>query len=48
MDTRGATKEEWSMISAATFFQFWASAYKEMLDGCLKNPEPRIWHALWV
>jgi [ribosomal protein S5]-alanine N-acetyltransferase len=24
------------------------AAYSEMLDGCLKNPEQRIWHALWV
>lgn len=24
------------------------AAYSEMLAGCLKNPEQRIWHALWV
>lgn len=24
------------------------AAYLEMLDGCRKNPEKRIWHALWV
>ncbi|MBQ7502413.1 GNAT family N-acetyltransferase [bacterium] len=22
-------------------------AYAEMLDGCLREPEKRIWHALW-
>jgi len=24
------------------------AAYAEMLDGCLKNPEQRIWYALWL
>ncbi|WP_081904271.1 GNAT family N-acetyltransferase [Brevibacillus thermoruber] len=24
------------------------AAYSEMLAGCLKHPEQRIWHALWV
>jgi len=24
------------------------AAYSEMLAGCQKNPEHRIWHALWV
>lgn len=24
------------------------TAYSEMLDGCLRNPGQRIWHALWV
>ena len=24
------------------------AAYSEMLDSCRKNPERRIWHALWV
>lgn len=23
-------------------------AYCEMLDGCIKNPEQRIWYALWL
>ena len=23
-------------------------AYKEMLDGCLKNPEKHIWYTLWL
>ncbi|HHW07506.1 MAG TPA: hypothetical protein GXX34_08295 [Clostridia bacterium] len=24
------------------------AAYAEMLAGCRKNPDQRIWHALWV
>lgn len=24
------------------------AAYSEMLDGCLKNPERRIWNVLWA
>jgi len=24
------------------------AAFSEMLEGCLKNPQQRIWHALWV
>ncbi|HEY8423831.1 MAG TPA: GNAT family N-acetyltransferase [Clostridia bacterium] len=24
------------------------TAYSEMLEGCQKNPEHRIWHTLWV
>lgn len=24
------------------------AAYSEMLEGCRRNPERRIWHALWV
>lgn len=24
------------------------AAYSEMLAGCIKNPEKRIWHALWA
>ena len=23
-------------------------AYSEMLDGCIKTPEQRIWHAVWL